>query len=100
MGLQKEGVRVQAAKDRSGFTGMCRGVDQSHHAKHDEGLSRTSHDSQDWVTQLKHSLPGEISAPCKLSLGLTVDSSPETLAKLVYLLDYLESNQIAQWDFL
>lgn len=54
----------------------------------------TSHDScvtKDWLTQLAIAIPSEITAPCKISLGLNIDDSPATLAKLNYLINFLNS---------
>lgn len=138
VGLEREGVRVQAAKQREEAAKKSQGgrvvaakkvEDAEEHTTNEEeggkkydvgvgfasatilcpsaeakpdsdvdmssgGLSHDSHVSDDWVAQLKACLPEEICTSCKLTLGLNVDDSPQTVAKLLHLLDCLESKCI------
>lgn len=98
------GVRVHAAMEReevevldlkeSSDDHVTSTVMDSDNEVSTRDISHDSHVIDDWVTQLKSSLPQKIDTSCKLTLGLNVDNSPETVAKLTYLLDYLESKLV------
>ena len=57
--------------------------------------SSVPHDSHvtietvDWLTEMKNSIPELITNPCKISLRLNVNDSPDTFTKLSQLLDCL-----------
>ncbi len=53
-------------------------------------MERGCHVAASWEDELQQRLPRALSAPCKLSLGLNVDGSEETRAKLCILVDYLK----------
>lgn len=102
------GDQLQPTKDKEGQNSKARDHvtvrddsedetyprDLSHNVSY--GVSQDSHVNRDWMAQLESSLPQTIDTPCKLTLGLNVDSSPDTFAKLTYLLDYLESEYFFQ----
>ncbi len=53
-----------------------------------------SHVPSPWLEEVQQCLPLVISGPCKLSLGLNVDTSPQTLAKLGFLLECIKGQAI------
>ena len=95
VGLEREEVRVQASKERVGGGGRKEVAVESltsHSREEAFVVSDTSgHVTGEWEKQLQECLPQQITAPCKVSLSLNVSHSAQTLSKLTYLLDYLES---------
>ena len=49
-----------------------------------------SHVPSPWLEEVQQCLPLVISGPCKLSLGLNVDTTSQTLAKLDFLLESIK----------